>query len=68
MEGQVYYPTVKILDPKLSLSKRTAGTKMGKGLEENWSSDWLILGSIAWGKLQGLTLVYYDVLTDRSLA
>ena len=45
-EGQCYQPTVKISDPELFLSKRTAGTKMEKRLKERWSNDMLNLGSI----------------------
>jgi hypothetical protein len=36
-------------DPELSLSKRTAGTKMEKRLRERWSSDQPNLGSISRG-------------------
>jgi hypothetical protein len=39
MEGWGHQPTVKICDPELFLSKRTAGTKMEKRLRERSSSD-----------------------------
>ena len=47
MEGWVCHPTVKISDPELSLSKRTAGTKMEKRLKKRRFSD----------RLQVLTLL-----------
>jgi hypothetical protein len=43
---------VKVSDPELSLSKRTAGTKMEKRLRERRSSDWPNLGSIS---MEGFT-------------
>jgi hypothetical protein len=44
VEGQGCQPIVKIYDPELFLSKRTAGTKMVKRLRERQSN----LGSISW--------------------
>jgi hypothetical protein len=42
--------TVKISDPIVFLSKRTAGTKMEKRLRERRSSDHPNWGSISWGE------------------
>jgi hypothetical protein len=47
VEGWGYQPTVKISDPELFPSKRTAGTKMEKRLKERLFSDWPNLGSIS---------------------
>jgi hypothetical protein len=52
VEGWGCHPTVKNSDPVLSLSKRTARTKMENRLRERRSSDRPKLGSS-----QGLTLL-----------
>ena len=48
------------------MSKRKPGTKK-KGLKEKFS-DWPNLQSISRLGHKGVTLLFYDVLTDRSLA
>jgi hypothetical protein len=49
VEGQGYQPTVKIPEPELFLSKRTAGTKMEKRLRERQANEGPNLeGSISW--------------------
>jgi hypothetical protein len=47
VEGWGCHPTVKNSDPKVSLSRRTAGTKMEKSPRERRSSDRPKLGSIS---------------------
>ena len=47
MEGWGCYPTVKNSDLELSLSERTAGTKMEKRLREKRSGDRPNLRSIS---------------------
>jgi len=47
VEGWGCHLIVKDSDPELFLSKRTAGTKMGKKLRERQSSDHFNLGSIS---------------------
>ena len=64
--GTGYQPTVKISNPELFLSKRTAGTTMETSLRERRSSD---RPNHLKRRHQGLTrLLIYDVPTDRSLA
>ena len=69
VKGQGYWPTVKISDPELFLSKRTRGSKMEKRLKERWSNDQPNLGSISWEGTKSWHYFWcYDVLTDGSLA
>jgi hypothetical protein len=49
VEGWGCYPTVKKSDPELTLSKRTAGTKVEKRVRKRSSSDKSKLGSSSWG-------------------
>jgi hypothetical protein len=48
-KGWSFLSTVKNSDPELFLSKRTAGTKMEKGLRKRRFGDWPNLGSISRG-------------------
>jgi hypothetical protein len=67
--GWSYHKTVKISDPELFLSKRTAGTKMEKKLREGSP-----MTGPTWDPFQGgwgeasHYYWYYDILADRSLA
>jgi hypothetical protein len=69
VEGQGYYPTVKISDSELLMSKGTAGTKMERRLKERLPMirpTWDLYGG--WDTKDWCFYWYYDVLTDRSLA
>jgi hypothetical protein len=56
VEGWGFYPRVKIADPELFLSKRTAGTKMEKRLRESVTCQ-------IWDSVQGLA-PRPDTVTD----
>jgi hypothetical protein len=75
LKWREFWPIVKISDPELfltkrtALNKRTAGTKMAKRLKEWWFNDQLNLESISWeGTVAWHYYWCYDVLTDGSMA